>query len=192
MELLPFLKILGTQYKLIVTLIALLLFPVLLKTTKQLLEKAIKGKIDLHRKYRAELLLKIILAFVMLCLVLVFWGIELRGLLVLGSSLFAMLGVALFAAWSLLSNLTAFLLMFIQNDCRVGYWVRIMDGANAIEGRIIEMGLMNVLLEHVDGHKVIYPNNLFVTRPVLVLSKEPRATKPATIRRIIGPKNKKV
>lgn len=44
----------------------------------------------------------------MLCLVLVFWGIELRGLLVLGSSLFAMLGVALFAAWSLLSNLTAF------------------------------------------------------------------------------------
>lgn len=192
MELLPFLKILGTQYKLIVTLIALLLFPVLLKTTKQLLEKAIKGKIDLHRKYRAELLLKIILAFVMLCLVLVFWGIELRGLLVLGSSLFAMLGVALFAAWSLLSNLTAFLLMFIQNDCRVGYWVRIMDGANAIEGRIIEMGLMNVLLEHVDGHKVIYPNNLFVTRPVLVLSKEPRAIKPAIIRRIIGPKNKKI
>ena len=82
----------------------------------------------------------------MLCLVLVFWGIELRGLSVLGSSLFAMLGVALFAAWSLLSNLTAFLLMFIQNDCRVGYWIRVIDGANFLEGRIIEMGLMNVVL----------------------------------------------
>ena len=136
MELISLLELVGTQYKLIVTVIALLSFPLLLKLTKKLLEKAIRGKIDLHRKYRAELLLKIILAFVMLCLVLVFWGIELRGLLVLGSSLFAMLGVALFAAWSLLSNLTAFLLMFIQNDCRVGYWVRIVDGANAIEGRI--------------------------------------------------------
>ena len=188
MELISLLELVGTQYKLILTVIALLSFPLLLKLTKKLLEKAIRGKVDLHRKYRAELLLKIILAFVMLCLVLVFWGIELRGLLVLGSSLFAMLGVALFAAWSLLSNLTAFLLMFIQNDCRVGYWVRIVDGANAIEGRIIEMGLMNVLLEHVDGHRVIYPNNLFVTRPVLVLNTEPKPTKAPKIKRIIGPK----
>jgi len=185
---LELLALLGTQYKLVVTLIALLLFPILLKGTKKLLEKAIKGKIFLHLVFRSVLLLKIILAFLMLCLVLLFWGIELRGLLVLGSSLFAMLGVALFAAWSLLSNLTAFLLMFIQNDCRVGYWVRIVDGANSIEGRIIEMGLMNVVLEHIDGHRVIYPNNLFVTRPVLVLNKEPKPTKAPVIRRIIGPK----
>lgn len=182
------LELISTQYKLIVTLIALLLFPLLLKLTNKLLEKAIKGKVDLHRKYRAELLLKIILAFVMLCLILVFWGIELRGLLVLGSSLFAMLGVALFAAWSLLSNLTAFLLMFIQNDCRVGFWVRVIDGANNIEGRIVEMGLMNVVLEHIDGHRVIYPNNLFVTRPVMVLNTEPKPTKAPIIKRIIGPK----
>ena len=95
-----------------------------------------------------------------------FWGIELRGLLVLAHP-FLPCWVALFAAWSLLSNLTAFLLMFIQNDCRVGFWVRVIDGANFLEGRIIEMGLMNVVLEHVDGHKVIYPNNIFVTRPVI-------------------------
>ena len=188
MKFLDVLELLTDQYKLIVTVIALLLFPVLLKLTKKLLEQAIKGKVDLHRKYRAELLLKIILAFVMLCLVLVFWGIELRGLLVLGSSLFAMLGVALFAAWSLLSNLTAFLLMFIQNDCRVGFWVRIIDGANHVEGRIVEMGLMNVVLEHIDGHRVIYPNNLFVTRPVLVLNAEPKPSKAPVIKRIIGPK----
>ncbi|ATG78659.1 MULTISPECIES: mechanosensitive ion channel domain-containing protein [Pseudoalteromonas] len=188
MEPLEILDFFGTQYKLIVTLIALLLYPLLLKLTKKLLEKTIKGKVDLHHKSRAELLLKIILACVMICLVLVFWGIELRGLLVLGSSLFAMLGVALFAAWSLLSNLTAFLLMFIQNDCRVGYWVRIIDGANHVEGRIVEMGLMNVVLEHIDGHRVIYPNNLFVTRPVMVLNKEPKPTKTPVIKRIIGPK----
>lgn len=185
---LEILELFSAQYKLIVTIIALLLYPLLLKLTKKLLEKTIKGKVDLHHKSRAELLLKIILACVMLCLVLVFWGIELRGLLVLGSSLFAMLGVALFAAWSLLSNLTAFLLMFIQNDCRVGYWVRIIDGANHVEGRIVEMGLMNVVLEHIDGHRVIYPNNLFVTRPVMVLNKEPKPTKPPVIKRIIGPK----
>ncbi|UJX26033.1 mechanosensitive ion channel domain-containing protein [Pseudoalteromonas sp. CF6-2] len=183
-----FVEFFNEQYHLIVTIIAILLYPLLRKTTKKLLLKAIKGKADPHREYRAELLLNIILAIVMLCLVLVFWGIELRGLLVLGSSIFAMLGVALFAAWSLLSNLTAFLLMFIQNDCRVGYWVRVIDGANFLEGRITEMGLMNVVLEHVDGHKVIYPNNIFVTRPVMVLNKAPAPTKTASTKRILGPK----
>lgn len=178
----------NMQYRWVVTLVALLSFPVFLKLTKKLLEKTIKGKVDIHRKYRAELLLKIILAIVMVCLVLVFWGIELRGLLVLGSSLFAMLGVALFAAWSLLSNLTSFLLMFIQNDCRVGYWVRVIDGANFVEGRIVEMGLMNVVLEHIDGHRVIYPNNLFVTRPVMVLKNEPKPTKAVVNKRMLGPK----
>lgn len=108
-------------------------------------------------------------ALLLTYLLLVLWGIELKEPLVLGSSLFAMLGVALFAGRSLLSNLTSFLIMFVQNDCR-GAWVRIIDGANHIEGCITEMGLMHVALKYLDGHKVIYPNNLFVTRPVIILT----------------------
>ncbi|WP_419147059.1 mechanosensitive ion channel domain-containing protein [Pseudoalteromonas 'SMAR'] len=178
-----------SQYKLFSSLIALLLFPLLVSGCCKLLEKVTRGKIDSHRKQRAELLVKTIVAFVFVCVMLVFWGIELKGLLVLGSSLFAMLGVAMFAGWSLLSNLTSFLLMFIQNDYRVGNWVRVVDGANFIEGCIVEMGLMSVVLRHIEGHKVVYPNNLFVTRPVLVLSQEPQKPKLATTnKRVLGPK----
>ncbi|KNC69117.1 mechanosensitive ion channel domain-containing protein [Pseudoalteromonas ardens] len=177
-----------TEYKLIVTLLFVFLFPLLLKLALKILHRITRGKIDLHRQQRAELLLKGLVGTVLLCLLLVFWGIELRGLLVLGSSLFAMLGVALFAAWSLLSNLTAFLIMFVQNDFRLGNWVRVIDGANAIEGCIVEMGLMNVVLRHVDGHKVVYPNNLFVTRPVWVLTEAPAKPKNITERRVLGPK----
>lgn len=68
-----FAEFFNEQYHLIVTIIAILLYPLLRKTTKKLLLKAIKGKADPHREYRAELLLNIILAIVMLCLVLVFW-----------------------------------------------------------------------------------------------------------------------
>ena len=176
-----------SQYKLFSSLIALLLFPLLLSRCLGC-RCAIRGKMT-YRKQRAELLVKTIVAFVFVCVMLVFWGIELKGLLVLGSSLFAMLGVAMFAGWSLLSNLTSFLLMFIQNDYRVGNWVRVVDGANFIEGCIVEMGLMSVVLRHIEGHKVVYPNNLFVTRPVLVLSQEPQKPKLATTnKRVLGPK----
>ncbi|MEO2268099.1 mechanosensitive ion channel domain-containing protein [Pseudoalteromonas pernae] len=180
------LDLVTQNYKWVVTLTVIILFPLLVRLQIKIFNRTVRGRVDPHRKQRAQFLLKVLLAFVLLCLLLVFWGIELRGLLVIGSSLFAMLGVALFAGWSLLSNLTSFLLMFVQNDCRVGYWVKVIDGANFVEGRIVEMGFMNVVLEHIDGHKVLYPNNLFVTRPVMVLNKPPLKVKP--IRKIIGPK----
>lgn len=185
MEIIEFLQ---SQYRLIVTLLVLLSFPLFQSASVRILEKVTRGRIDEHRQFRAELLVKIIVAIVMLVALLLFWGIELKGLLVVGSSLFAVAGVALFAAWSLLSNLTSFLIMFVQNDYKVGSWVRIIDGANAIEGRIVEMGLMNVMLRHIDGHKVVYPNNLFVTRPVLVLCSEPQKAKSIVQKRALGPK----
>jgi len=47
-EIIEVLELFASQYKLIVTIIAILVFPLLLKITKKLLEKAIKGKVDLH------------------------------------------------------------------------------------------------------------------------------------------------
>ena len=61
-----------------------------------------------------------------------------------------------------------------------------VDGANFVEGRITEMGLMNVVMENVDGHKVIYPNNLFIVRPVMVLNTPPGKMKSIRTKRLIG------
>lgn len=168
-----FILLLVSQYKLLLTIALLLGLPALIRLQEQGLENMVRGRIDPHRKYRARLLLKALSVCVLVCVLLILWGIELRGLLLVGSSLFAMLGVALFAGWSLLSNLTSFLLLFIQNDCRVDHWVRIVDGANCIEGKIIEMGLFNVILENNDGNKVLYPNNLFIVRPVIIFKSAP-------------------
>ncbi|MBQ4862264.1 mechanosensitive ion channel [Pseudoalteromonas sp. MMG013] len=183
-----FLDFILAQYKLVITGLIILLFPILMRLSIHLLTQLTRGKIDMHRQQRAKLLLRVIVAVLLVCLLLMFWGIELKGLLVLGSSLFAMLGVALFAGWSLLSNLTSFLILFIQNDCRIGFWVRVIDGSNFVEGRISEMGLMNVILEHIDGHKVIYPNNIFVTRPVMILCKAPNKRSSLPEKRLLRPK----
>ncbi len=187
MELLhTLLNVMLEHYKVLVTVLAVLSYPFIAKLQQALLVRSIVGRIDPHRKHRAELLMRILLAMVMFCLLLVFWGIELKGLLVVGSSLFAMLGVGLFAGWSLLSNLTSFLLMFVQNNCRVGDWIRVIDGANHVEGKVVEMGLMHMVLEHIDGHRVLYPNNLFIVRPVMVLNKPPKkAASPSNAKRIV-------
>lgn len=168
-----YLQLLQDYYKWLITILVILIYPGLAKFTLTIVENMVSGRADLHRLQRARWLLRSLLFLVLLFSILIMWGVELRGLLVVGSSLFALLGVALFASWSLLSNATSFLLLFVQNHCRIGVWVRVIDGANFIEGRIIDMNLLNVVMETIDGHRILYPNNLFIVRPVIVLNKAP-------------------
>lgn len=160
-------------YKWVITALVVIFYPMLRRIPSKIFLRSMRSGISPHRKQRARLLLNTITSIILICLLLMVWGIELRGLLVVGSSMFALLGVALFAAWSLLSNLTSFLILFTQNDCRIGRWVRVIDGANFIEGEIIEMSFMSVQLRNIDGDVVLYPNNLFLTRPVIVLKTPP-------------------
>lgn len=161
-------------YKWFITVLVMVFYPMLRRIPAKIFLRGMKAGISPHRKQRARLLLNTITSIILICLLLMLWGIELRGLLVVGSSMFALLGVALFAGWSLLSNLTSFLILFTQNDCRVGRWVRVVDGANFLEGEITEMGFMNVQLRNLEGDLVLYPNNLFMTRPVIVLKEPPQ------------------
>ncbi|WP_417880018.1 mechanosensitive ion channel domain-containing protein [Vibrio sp.] len=161
-------------YKWFITVLVLVFYPMLRRIPSKIFLRSMKSGISPHRKQRARLLLNTITSIILICLLLMLWGIELKGLLVVGSSMFALLGVALFAGWSLLSNLTSFLILFTQNDCRVGRWVRVVDGANFLEGEITEMGFMNVQLRSLDGDSILYPNSLFITRPVIVLKEKPQ------------------
>ena len=118
-----------------------------------------------------------ILLFLLLVVVLsIVWGIDIKGLLVLASSMIAVVGVALFAAWSLLSNITAFFILLGQRSFAQGKTVRIIDGSNAIEGTIMEVNLFSTELKTSDGELVVYPNNLIVSRPVVVKSTEAQQT----------------
>ncbi|SKA00371.1 Small-conductance mechanosensitive channel [Vibrio cincinnatiensis] len=175
-SIMDYLYLLPDYYQWIFTGLMLLLYPKLVFISLRLLDKAVRSQEDVHRIKRARWLIKALLLILCLLTIMMMWGVELRGLLVVGSSLFALLGVGLFASWSLLSNVTSFLALFVQNHCRIGLWVRVIDGSNFIEGKIIDMTLLNVVLETLEGHRILYPNNLFIVRPVVMLSKAPEKT----------------
>ncbi|MBC8524735.1 MAG: hypothetical protein ISR54_05015 [Chlorobium phaeobacteroides] len=56
------------------------------------------------------------------------WGIDLQAALVILSSMFAVVGVGLFAGWSILSNITASFVIFFSAPCKIGDTIRIVDG----------------------------------------------------------------
>ncbi|MDM7485511.1 MAG: mechanosensitive ion channel, partial [Vibrio metschnikovii] len=149
------LSLLQDNYQWALSVLILLLYPKLVFLSLRVLDKTVGQREDSDRLQRVKWLLKTSLFVMILLGIMMIWGIELRGLLVIGSSLFALIGVALFASWSLLSNITSFLVLFIQNHCRIGSWVKIIDGGNFIEGRLVDMTLFNVVLETLDGNRVL-------------------------------------
>lgn len=88
------------------------------------------------------------------------------------SSFFAVLGVALFAQWSILSNVTASVLIFFQFPYRIGDRILIPNKDYDLSGVIEEIGTFHVLIRRKDGVLVTYPNSLILQTPVLKVSEK--------------------
>ena len=108
----------------------------------------------------------IIIALVILGMI---WSVSFSGMLLFASSAFAVIGVALFAQWSILSNITSSIIVFFTFPTRVGDIIKIVDGDNSVIGKIHEISLFHIELHDKDGHKILYPNNLFTQKPIFKL-----------------------
>ncbi len=111
--------------------------------------------------------LNVLIIIMAMLLLTMIWSVSLSGILVFASSIFAVIGVALFAQWSILSNLTASIIIFFSYPTRVGDTIKIVDGDNSITGIITEISLFQVKILDNNGDTVLYPNNLFMQKPII-------------------------
>ena len=132
----------------------------------------VKSKLKSNSAIKGLFAARVIVATVSLALLLLAWGIDFSGLLVLSTSIITVTGVALFASWSLISNITAYFILLTNVAYRRGNYVRILDGDNFIEGVIADVGPFSTRLLTVERETLMYPNNLILTRPVLLNPKE--------------------
>ena len=132
----------------------------------------VKSKLKSNSAIKGLFAARVIVATVSLALLLLAWGIDFSGLLVLSTSIITVTGVALFASWSLISNITAYFILLTNVAYRRGNYVRILDGDNFIEGVIADVGLFSTRLLTAERETLMYPNNLILTRPVLLNPKE--------------------
>lgn len=87
------------------------------------------------------------------------------------SSVFAVIGVALFAQWSILSNITASMVIFFGFPYRVGDRIKITDTDFDLSGTVEEISLFHVLLRTPEGNLITYPNNVILQKPVIKLDR---------------------
>lgn len=142
------------------------------KLIKQIIQKLGTSKsVPIQRIHYLEnfFTLMLIIAFVIIFSLI--FSIDYKGFLVFASSVFAVVGVALFAQWSILSNVTSSIIIFFSFPAKIGDKIKTIDGDNSIEGVITKISLFQVELEDKEGNQIIYPNNLLLQKPIVKIVK---------------------
>lgn len=135
------------------------------------------GRLGDFNPVRTNLIVKYISIALTLSTIAAFtlvWGINYKDLGVLLSSIFAVIGVALFAQWSILSNITAGVIIFFSFPFKIGNTIRILDKELAssetteLETYVIEdIRAFHLHLRKKNGEILTYPNNLILQKGIV-------------------------
>lgn len=138
------------------------------------------GKIGDFNQVRTNLIIKYIsiaLSFTALAVLTLIWGVNFKELGILLSSVFAVIGVALFAQWSILSNITAGAIIFFSYPFKIGNTIRIFDKEinDSPEPTkdvfvIEDIKAFHLYLRRANGEMVTYPNNMVLQKGVALIS----------------------
>ena len=75
----------------------------------------------------------------------------------------------MFAQWSILSNVTAGIILFFNFPFKIGDVIHIHDKDFPVEGEIIDITAFHALLKTKSGERVTYPNNLLMQKGITIV-----------------------
>lgn len=154
-------------YQLVISIVV----GVVLLKIRELLKKVIKRISDKYeypsdRAFLIKKLATVVLAVFYFLLLILIWGISIQGIAVYLASFFAVAGIGLFASWSILSNMTAAVILFFEYPIKAGNKIKIQDGDNTVEGVIKNLSLFNIEIKTAQG-VIYYPNNLALQKAIV-------------------------
>ena len=89
-------------------------------------------------------------------------GIDFKQFGVVASSILAVVGVGFFAQWSMLSNLTASVILFFYHPMRIGDTIRILDKDFDLTGEVKNITGFYVLLYLSETKKYVTVPNIII------------------------------
>lgn len=161
------------EIQIIETLIVLLLLAVVRFFTKRAIKKlAIHLHVTVERRrviIRVINFLVLLLVFVLLTMI---WGVDRKQMLVFVTSTITVLGIAFFAQWSILSNITAGLVMFFTHPAKLGDVIQISEKDYFLQGKLLSISFFFMHLESEDGQHITIPNNITLQKIITIVDRE--------------------
>jgi small-conductance mechanosensitive channel len=101
--------------------------------------------------------------------IIVIWGVQTKDIFIAISSITTVVGVAMFAQWSILSNITSGIILFFSFPFKIGDVILIHDKDFPIVAEIEDIRAFHVSLITKEGEKIIYPNNLLFQKGITIM-----------------------
>ncbi|MFN4881783.1 MAG: mechanosensitive ion channel domain-containing protein [Bacteroidota bacterium] len=162
------------QLQLLESIIAILVYVISFFVTRNIINKSLK-KTQLERTRR-----KIIIKALHLIITIIFtmflggiWGVKQSEIAVFAGTLLTALGIAFFAQWSLLSNITSSIILFFNHPLKLGDTIKILDKDYPYEGEVVELTYFFIHLKSTTGETITIPNSLILQKSIAIVAKQP-------------------
>lgn len=153
--------------EIILTIVAVLIFVgfnVFLRFVKQHSGSA-RNPSNAHLKNLVRVLRSIGIIILGIVVIMI-WGFEIEDVWIFTTTVLGFLGVALFAVWSLISNIFAAYILFFSKPFELADTITYMDAPNTITGEVIDMTLFYVKIRTSDSRIANIPNNIILQKPI--------------------------
>ena len=96
------------------------------------------------------------------------WGLKQNQIALFASTILTALGIAFFAQWSLLSNITSSIILFFNHPLKIGDTIEILDKEYSFEGEITDLTYFFLHLKLKNGKIITIPNSLLLQKSVAI------------------------
>ncbi len=113
--------------------------------------------------------MSILISILTIISLFVVWGVKTHNVIAALSAVITVIGIAFFAQWSILSNITAGMIVFFSFPFRIGDYIKIDDADHSVEGEILDIRAFHTILRNQEKIITTYPNTLLLQRAVSIL-----------------------
>jgi small-conductance mechanosensitive channel len=126
-----------------------------------------KMDFDLKRKQITHRIINLFLTIFIVTVLAAIWNIHRDQLIVFMTSVVTVLGIAFFAQWSILSNITSSLILFFNHPMKIGQRIRVVDKEYDTSGELIDISFFFLYIKSDDGELITIPNTVVLQKTIV-------------------------
>lgn len=116
--------------------------------------------------------LSILISILTIISFFVVWGVKAHNVIAALSAVVTVIGIAFFAQWSILSNITAGMIVFFSFPFKIGDYIKVEDADHSIEGEILDIRAFHCIIRSSLDIITTYPNNLLLQKAISIMPKD--------------------
>jgi small-conductance mechanosensitive channel len=123
----------------------------------------------LQRRKLTLRMINLLLTITAIVFIAAIWGVKQTDIVVFISSVMAILGIAFVAQWSLLSNITAGLILFFNHPLKIGDHIKILEKDFVIEGIVNDITFFFIHIKTENNEKITISNTVILQKTISIV-----------------------